>query len=117
MELTEIKDNDCLIISDFEKCPEFFEIMDISDPSLKEIFFSDYKSNTYKSLYSGVNRFKGTDFSSLLRILLRHEAWFVISVNDFKIDVGYEYYLHIYTDRNLFDKKWTMPNEVRLELF
>lgn len=53
MELTEIKDNDCLIISDFEKCPEFFEIMDISDPSLKEIFFSDYNMSFIVIVFIG----------------------------------------------------------------
>ncbi|MDE6593663.1 MAG: hypothetical protein K2K57_11460 [Oscillospiraceae bacterium] len=115
--LIDLKETERLKITDFEECPKVFEIMDISNPVLKETYCCDYAGDIYNFLYSGKRNFTGADFSDLLKILLRHEAWFRISVNDYIIDVGYEYYLHIYTSKNLFVKQVVIPKEISLELF
>lgn len=112
-----LRERDRLKITDFEECPKIFEITDISDPVLRETYCCDYAGEIYNFLYSGKRDFTGAEFSDLLKILLRHEAWFRISVNDYVIDVGYEYYLHIYTNEDMFAKQVEIPKEIGLELF
>lgn len=91
-------------IENFEKITQWtdkkFEKYDI-DKSVINIYKKDYQSIIYKSIYDGKREFQYSDIPQLLRILLREEAWFVIITDRYKIDVGYDYYIHIYTERLL----------------
>ncbi len=82
-----------------------------------ELYKKDYQGKVYRELYDGKRIFNGSDFPELLKILLREEAWFVISVDDYKIDVGYDYYIHIDTSKNLIKNTNMLPDGIYLEEF
>lgn len=88
-------------IENFEKIPQrtekFFRRYNI-DKSVINIYEKDYQSIIYKSLYNGKRDFLYSDIPELMKILLREEAWFVIVTDHYKIDVGYDYYIHIHTE-------------------
>ncbi|MCM1507274.1 MAG: hypothetical protein NC177_09105 [Ruminococcus flavefaciens] len=69
-----------------------------ADKSVMNIYEKDYQSGIYKSLYNGVHEFEYSDILALVKIMLREEAWFVIVTDRYKIDVGYDYYIHIHTE-------------------
>lgn len=107
-----------LRISNFEKTIKWDSILSERynlDKSVFELYKKDYQGKVYKELYSGKRFFDCSDFSALLKVLLREEAWFVISVDDYKIDVGYDYYIHIDTQKNLLKKSNLLTDGVYLE--
>ncbi len=57
----------------------------------------DITSELFKNI-SDHRKYNRRFIINLLRFLLREEIWFQIACNYFKIDVGYDYYIHIYTD-------------------
>ncbi|MCM1315630.1 MAG: hypothetical protein NC040_07875 [Muribaculaceae bacterium] len=103
-------------IENFEKIPQrtekFFRKYNI-DNSVISIYKKDYQDIIYKSLYDGKRELKYSDIPQLLKILLREEAWFVIITDRYKIDVGYDYYIHIYTERLL--KPDNLPEDIFFE--
>lgn len=104
MTLIEDDRNSYVHIEKFEKIPQrtesFFRKYSINK-SVINIYEKDYQSTVYQSLYDGRREFQYSDIPALVRIMLREEAWFVIVTNRYKIDVGYDYYIHIYTEKIL----------------
>jgi len=104
MTLIEDDRNSYVHIEKFEKIPQrtesFFRKYSINK-SVINIYEKDYQSTVYQSLYNGRREFQYSDIPALVRIMLREEAWFVIITNRYKIDVGYDYYIHIYTEKIL----------------
>lgn len=99
--LININDNDSLIITNFESIPMLAYEVDNLSPIVKKTYIEDYNSEIYKKLYNHIKLFTGSEFNFLMRILLRDEAWYRIIVNSYMIDVGFDYYVHIYTDKEL----------------
>ncbi|MDE6539456.1 MAG: hypothetical protein K2K66_04635 [Ruminococcus sp.] len=91
---------------------KMFKKYDI-DKSVISIYKKDYQSIIYKSLYDGRCEFQYSDIPALVKIMLREEAWFVIITDRYKIDVGYDYYIHIYTEG--FLKPDNLPEEIFFE--
>ncbi|MDE6780571.1 MAG: hypothetical protein K2J40_03820 [Ruminococcus sp.] len=55
-----------------------------------------------------------SDIPELMKILLREEAWFEIVTDRYRIDVGYDYYIHVYTER-ILKKPDNFPEGIFLE--
>lgn len=85
------------------------------DESVYELYQKDYKKEIYSDLYNGKRIFKYCELPLLIKVLLREEAWFVISVGDYKIDVGYDYYIHINSLENLIEKSKLLPRGIYIE--
>lgn len=83
------------------------------DESVFNVYRKDYQSDIYQSLYSGRREFQYSDIPALVRIMLREEAWFEIVTCRYKIDVGYDYYIHIHTEG--FLKPDNLPEGIFLE--
>lgn len=98
-------------IENFEKIPK--RTGNFADKSVMNIYQKDYESIIYKSLYGGKREFQYSDIPELIKILLREEAWFVIETFRYKIDVGYDYYIHIHTEG--FLKPDNLPEEIFFE--
>lgn len=95
-------------IENFEKIPKNF-----TNKSVRDIYDKDYDSMIYKSLYAGKREFEYSDIPALMRIMLREEAWFVIETFRYKIDVGYDLYIHIHTEG--FLKPDNLPDGIFFE--
>lgn len=114
-------DNDNEIkITDFESSPQWdhekAEKYKLEE-SVFKLYQKDYKKEVYLELYSGKRVFKYCELPFLLKILLRDEAWFIISVGGYKIDVGFDYYIHIDSPENLTEKAGLLPQGIYLENF
>lgn len=116
MTLIENDRNSNVNIETFEEIPQWtdkkFRKYNISKDVLS-VYKKDYQSVIYQSLYSGQREFSYNDIPSLVRIMLREEAWFVIVTDRYKIDVGYDYYIHIYTEKLL--QPDSLPEGIFLE--
>lgn len=98
-------------IENFEEIPE--RTGNFADKSVMNIYEKDYQSIIYKSLYNGRREFQYSDIPALVRIMLREEAWFIIETFRYKIDVGYDLYIHIHTDG--FLKSDNLPDGIFFE--
>ncbi len=115
MMLIEDNRNNNVCIEKFERIPQrtesFFRKYSI-DKSVINIYEKDYQSIVYQSLYDGRREFQYSDIPALVRIMLREEAWFVIVTDYYKIDVGYDFYIHIYTEKLLNLKSYNFPEGI-----
>lgn len=120
MNLLEINNDSKIKITDFEGLPKWDNLLSKQyglDESVLALYEKDYTKDIYLDLYNGKRLFDYCKLPSLLKVLLREEAWFVISVDDYKIDVGYDYYIHIDTQKNLIQKSDLLPDGIYLEKF
>lgn len=85
------------------------------DESVYELYQKDYKKGIYMDLHNGKHIFSYCELPQLLEVLLREEAWFVICVDEYKIDVGYDYYVHIDSPENLTEKSGLLPSGIYIE--
>lgn len=118
MNLLEINNDNKIKITDFESLPKWDNLQSKQyglDESVLALYKKDYTKDIYKDLYNGKRFFDYCKLPSLLKVLLREEAWFVISVDDYKIDVGYDYYIHIDTSQDLIKKANLIPDGIYLE--
>lgn len=83
------------------------------EESVFNVYRKDYQSDIYQLLYSGRREFQYSDIPELVRIMLREEAWFEIVTDSYKIDVGYDLYIHIYSEK--FLKPDNLPEGIFLE--
>lgn len=119
-ELLALDKNEQLRISNFQEIIKWNSVSSKRynvDKSVFELYTKDYQKRIYRELYSGKRIFSCCKLPELLKILLREEAWFVISVDDYKIDVGYDYYIHISTTKDLMKNIALLPDEIYLEEF
>lgn len=84
------------------------------DKAVMELYRNDYKSTVYKTLYGGRRKFLYSDIPALMKVLLREEAWFEIVTERYRIDVGYDYYIHVYSER-ILKKPDNFPEEIFME--
>lgn len=98
-------------IENFEEIPQ--RTGSFADKSVMDIYKKDYQSIIYKSLYDGRRKFEYSDIPTLVRIMLREEAWFVVITDRYRIDVGYDFYVHIHTEG--FLKPDSLPEGIFFE--
>lgn len=118
MNLLEINNDNKIKITDFESLPKWDNLRSKQyglDESVLALYKKDYTKDIYVDLYNGKRFFEYCKLPLLLKVLLREEAWFVISVDDYNIDVGYDYYIHIDTQKNLIKKSDLIPDGIYLE--
>ena len=119
-DLLELDKSEQLKINNFQKIIKWNSVSAKRyniDRSVFELYTKDYQEKVYRELYSGKRIFSCCELPELLKILLREEAWFVISVDEDKIDVGYDYYIHISTTKDLIKNIALLPDGIYLEKF
>lgn len=102
--LTENDSKSNVRIENFEMIPQWTKNKALKygiGKAVMELYKNDYKSTVYKMLYGDRREFQYSDIPALMKILLREEAWFEIVTERYRIDVGYDYYIHVYTERIL----------------
>ena len=111
-------DHEEILISGFESTPvwdrERAEKYGL-DESVFGAYQRDQNSEVYTELYNGKRAFGYGQLPQLLKILLRDEAWFVMTVGDYKIDIGFDLYVHIEAPCDLTGKRERLPEGIYLE--
>lgn len=112
--LIKVKPDYFLNIEGFEPIPQLLN-QDIHS-EVKDLISKDYKCETYISLYTGNRLFDISELNQLLKIMLREEAWFKITFEEYTIYSGYDYYLHVDSECPLVFNQKEIPSEIHVDI-
>lgn len=75
--------------------------LNVTESMIYDMICEDRKTPVFMALINGKRSFEKGKINDLVRFLLREEVWYKIVGKTIRIDIGYDYYIHLYCNINI----------------